>query len=195
MWFVLFRRNRTHVSVSIHTSLAWNSKIELRCIPLIILQMFLQPHWTPSVANSVDWTWFGKAHACLYKVPQLAVRVRAQSRREVEGIVCRSPRHVCLEAQIGGRVQKPVCSFKGFSERSGLPHPQAESRSSQSWPAFYTQGIGQEGETMNFVQRRWFNQQPKQSGTQGNTAGTAGALRLERSEVAGRLKEPRPSSL
>ena len=42
-------------------------KIELRCIlfPLIIL------NWSPPVVNSVDWTWFGKAHTCLYKVSQL----------------------------------------------------------------------------------------------------------------------------
>lgn len=66
MLFVLLHRNITHVSVSIHTSLAWNPKIELRCIPLVILQMFLQLHWTPSVVNSVDWTWFGKAHTPVY---------------------------------------------------------------------------------------------------------------------------------
>ena len=57
-------------------------KIELRCIlfPLIILEMFLQLDWSPPVVNSVDWTWFGKAHTCLYKVPQLTVHVRAQTK-------------------------------------------------------------------------------------------------------------------
>ena len=24
--------------------------------------------WSPPVVNSIDWTWFGKAHTCLYKV-------------------------------------------------------------------------------------------------------------------------------
>ncbi len=41
--------------------------------PPIILEMFLQLDWSPPVVNSVDWTWFGKAHTCLYKVPQLTV--------------------------------------------------------------------------------------------------------------------------
>ena len=31
--------------------------------------MFLQLDWSPPVANSIDWTWFGKAHTCLYKGP------------------------------------------------------------------------------------------------------------------------------
>ena len=30
---------------------------------------------TPPVVNSIDWTWFRKAHACLYKVPQLTEHV------------------------------------------------------------------------------------------------------------------------
>ena len=43
--------------------------IELRCIlfPLIILEMLPQLNWSPPVVNSIDWTWFGKAHTCLYK--------------------------------------------------------------------------------------------------------------------------------
>ena len=47
-------------------------EIELRCIlfPLILLEMFVQ----------IDWTWFGKAHTCLYKVPQLTVHVRAKAK-------------------------------------------------------------------------------------------------------------------
>ena len=80
-------------------------KIELRCIlfPLIILEMFLQLNWSPPVVNSVDWTWFGKAHTCLYKVPQLTVHVRAQTKHEIKGIVCRPPRQDCLEEQIWGK--------------------------------------------------------------------------------------------
>ena len=55
-------------------------EIELRCIllPLIILEMFLQLDWSPPVVNSIDWTRYGKAHTCLYKVPQLTVHVRAK---------------------------------------------------------------------------------------------------------------------
>jgi hypothetical protein len=52
-------------------------KIELRCIliPLIVLEMF-----RPPVVNSIDWTWFGKAHTCLYKLPQLTVHVRTKTK-------------------------------------------------------------------------------------------------------------------
>ena len=57
-------------------------EIELRCIlfPLIILEMFLQLDWSPPVVKSIDWTWFGKAHSCLYKVPQLTMYVRAKTK-------------------------------------------------------------------------------------------------------------------
>jgi hypothetical protein len=57
-------------------------EIELRCIlfPLIILEMFLQLDWSTPVVNSIDWTWFGKAPTCLYKVPQLTVHVRAKTK-------------------------------------------------------------------------------------------------------------------
>jgi hypothetical protein len=57
-------------------------QIDLRCIlfPFIILEMFLKLDWNPSVVNSIDWTWFGKAHTCLYKVPQLTVYVKAETK-------------------------------------------------------------------------------------------------------------------
>ena len=73
--------------------------------------------------NTVLWTWFGKAHTCLYKVPQLTVHVRVQTKHEVKGIVCRPPRQDCLEEQIWGRVQKKFCCFEGPNEHSGLHHP------------------------------------------------------------------------
>ena len=59
-------------------------KIELRCIlsPSILLEMFLQLDWSPSVVNSIDWTLFGKAHTCLYKVPQVTVPGRAMRSKE-----------------------------------------------------------------------------------------------------------------
>ena len=38
--------------------------------PLIILETFLQLDSSRPMVNSIDWTWFGKAHTCLYKVPQ-----------------------------------------------------------------------------------------------------------------------------
>jgi hypothetical protein len=49
---------------------AMRLEIELRCIlfPWIILEMFLQLDWSPPVVNSIVWTWFGKAHTCLYTV-------------------------------------------------------------------------------------------------------------------------------
>ena len=50
---------------------AMRIKIELRCILFlyIVLEMFLQLVWSPPVVNLIDWTWFGKAHTCLYKGP------------------------------------------------------------------------------------------------------------------------------
>ena len=42
--------------------------------------MFLLLDWSPPVLNSIDWTWFGKAHTCPYKVPQLTVHVRAKTK-------------------------------------------------------------------------------------------------------------------
>ena len=45
-------------------------KLLLKCIllPMIIFRMFLQLDWSQHVVNSVDWTWFGKAHTCPYTV-------------------------------------------------------------------------------------------------------------------------------
>ena len=39
--------------------------------------------WSTPVINSIDWTWFGKAHTCLYKVPQLTVHGRALRSKEL----------------------------------------------------------------------------------------------------------------
>uniref|UniRef100_A0AAZ3P7K7 Sleeping Beauty transposase HTH domain-containing protein n=1 Tax=Oncorhynchus tshawytscha TaxID=74940 RepID=A0AAZ3P7K7_ONCTS len=56
-------------------------KIELWYVlfPLIILEMFLHLDLSPPVLNSIDWTLFGKANTCLYKVQQLTVHVRAKN--------------------------------------------------------------------------------------------------------------------
>ena len=71
---------------------------------------------------SVDWTGFGKAHTCLYKVPQLTVHVRAQTKHEVKGIVCRPPRQNCLEEQIwGGSVASIIHKWKKFGTARTLP--------------------------------------------------------------------------
>lgn len=59
-------------------------KTEPSCCPPIFLEMFLQLDWSSSAVNSVEWTGFKKAHGCLFKVPQLTVHVRAQTRREVK---------------------------------------------------------------------------------------------------------------
>ena len=42
--------------------------------------MFLHLDWSPPVVNSIDWTWFGKAHTCLYKVSQLTMHIRAKTK-------------------------------------------------------------------------------------------------------------------
>ena len=97
-------------------------EIEPRCIlfPLIAFEMFLQLDWSPPMVNSINWTCFGKAHGCLYKVPQLTVHVSKKPSNEVEGIVRRAPRQDCVQAQIWGRVLKNVCSIEGPQEHSGL---------------------------------------------------------------------------
>ena len=46
----------------------------------IIIEMFLQLDWSPPVVNSIEWTWFGQAHTCLCKVPQLTVHVRVKTK-------------------------------------------------------------------------------------------------------------------
>ena len=61
---------------------AMRLEIKLRCIPfpLIILETFLQIDWSPPVVQYIDWTWFGKANTCVYKVPNLKVHVRAKTK-------------------------------------------------------------------------------------------------------------------
>jgi hypothetical protein len=65
-----------------------NLKIECRCIlfPLTILELLLQLDWSPPVVNSIDGTWFGKAHTCLYKGPTVdsACQSKNQAMRSKE---------------------------------------------------------------------------------------------------------------
>ena len=77
-------------------------EIELRCImfSLIIFEMFLELDWSPPVVNSIDWTWFGKAHTCLYNVPQLTVHDRAKTKPWGQ------------RNWSGGRVQKKYAALK-----------------------------------------------------------------------------------
>ena len=42
--------------------------------------MFLQLDWSQPVLHSIDWRWFGKAHTCPYKVPQLTMHARAKTK-------------------------------------------------------------------------------------------------------------------
>ena len=102
-------KNEKHIlSTSVFRPFAMWLKIELRCIlfPLIILEMFLQLDWSPPVVNSIDWTWFGKAHTCLYKVPQLTVHVRAKTKSWGRRYDNSAPRQDCFKAQIWRRVAK-----------------------------------------------------------------------------------------
>ena len=96
--------------------------IELWCIlfPLIILEMFLQLDWSPPVVNSIDWTWFGKAHTPDYiRSHSWQCMSDQKPNHEVEIIVRRAPRHDCVEIQIWGRVPKHFCSIEGLQEHSG----------------------------------------------------------------------------
>ena len=69
----------TYISIQ---TFAMRLEIELRWIlfTLIILKLFLQLDWSPPVVNSIELIWFGKAHTCLFKVPQLTVHVRAKTK-------------------------------------------------------------------------------------------------------------------
>ena len=58
---------------------AMTLEIDLKCILGSSLKVFLQLDWSPPVVNAIDWTWFGKAHTCLYKVPQLTEYVRSKT--------------------------------------------------------------------------------------------------------------------
>ena len=42
--------------------------------------MFLHLDWSTPVVNSIVWTWFGKAQICLYKVSQLTLHIRAETK-------------------------------------------------------------------------------------------------------------------
>lgn len=66
--------------------LAKTLQIKLRCIAYAVcidyLVISLKPDCSPPVANLFHWTWFKKAHTCLYKVSQFTVC-------EVQGSPCR----------------------------------------------------------------------------------------------------------
>ena len=81
--------------------LAGMPKSEPRYIlfPLILLEMFLQLNWSPPVINSIDWTWLGIANTGLYKVHQLTVHVRANSK----------PWEKELSADLRNRIVKLKC--------------------------------------------------------------------------------------
>ena len=107
--------------------------IELRCIlfSLIIVEMFLQLDWSPPLVNSINWIWFGKAHTCLYKVPQLTVHVRAKTKPW--GPSRRTTISAALhQSGLYGRVarQKPLLSKKAHD--SHLEFSQKASKDSQT---------------------------------------------------------------
>ena len=67
--------------------------VELKCIlfPLIILEMFLHLDWIPPVVKSIDFTWFGQAHNCLYiRSHSWQCMSEQNPSHEVEGIVWKS---------------------------------------------------------------------------------------------------------
>ena len=78
--------------------------------------------WSPPVVNSIDWTWFGKAHTCLYKFPQLTVHVRAKTKPWGRRNCSRAPKQDCVKGKIWERFPKNVCSIEGPQEHSGLHH-------------------------------------------------------------------------
>lgn len=49
---------------------------QFRCQPflVIVFEMFLRLHWTPTVVNSINWTWFGEVPV-LCKASQLTMNI------------------------------------------------------------------------------------------------------------------------
>lgn len=73
---------KTCTSSKYSTPFSKNLQIKLRCIMVspIILERSLDLKWNPVEVNSVDWTCFGKAHTCRYKVPKVTAHIRAQAK-------------------------------------------------------------------------------------------------------------------
>lgn len=88
--------------------------------PCDVSAVYLEP--TCGKFCLLDMIWKG-THMCIYKVPQLTVHVRAQTKLEVKAIVCRPLRQHGVMTHIWGRLQEHFCCFEGPSEHSGLHHP------------------------------------------------------------------------
>ena len=62
--YTMMTKQKYFIYIFTFRPFAMRLEIELRCIlfPLIILEMFLQLDCSPPVVNSIDETWFDKAH-------------------------------------------------------------------------------------------------------------------------------------
>ena len=98
----------------------------MRLFPLIFLEMFLQIDWSPPVVNSIHWIWFGKAHTCLFKVPQLTTISAALHQLGLYGRVARwkpllSKSHMTIRFEFAKRQLKTLRPWK--TRFSGLMKP------------------------------------------------------------------------
>ena len=90
-----------HIDISIQTLCydTWN----LAQVPSISLEYC----WRPPVVNLIDWTLYGNAHTCLYKVSQLTMTVHI---REVEGTAWKAQTGLCWDTNLG-KLQKNIYKF------------------------------------------------------------------------------------
>ena len=79
---ILFEKCTTKYKHNYSEPLLWDTKLGsgASCFHWSSLICFHNLTGVPPVVNSIDLKWFGKAHACLFKVSQLTEQVRAKTK-------------------------------------------------------------------------------------------------------------------
>lgn len=92
--------------------------LKLRCLIflLLIFEMFLHLDWSPPVVNWIDWTWFGKAYTCLYKVWQLMMHIKTITKSWGQRNCLQSSETVCMSSR------DPVWRCKKLLGQPSLQH-------------------------------------------------------------------------
>ena len=129
------------------TTLLWHSKLRSRASDFLLSSLRCLYNWIggPPVATSIDWTWFRKKHTVLYKVPQLTVNIRAETKPGVGLVVwvaAWDPR-VLSSSSIGRLINTPggwlsLSSFRSRRNESQCvlvegPMHQRHCRTSKKW--------------------------------------------------------------
>ena len=71
--------------------------------------------WSPPVVNPIDWTWFGKAHTCLYKVSQLTVHIRKKQAMRLKELSVELRNWIVSRHIEGPQEQLPPSFLNGIS--------------------------------------------------------------------------------